>query len=236
MSLQVSNHKPERDQIVALRVQSVFLFIATRCDADGYFSESDQYIANAVASSERKSVSRARTILEDRDDILVVEKDRYDPATGKKLPNKVRPVPIPTFWYRELVRQGSKGESCVHGENAVSCPRVNPSKDEGLTPVTSAPVSTAKHRGHDHKRALQRTESQSFLAEGYQNSLSTESLSTEHCARWSVHGEPFTKYIDPPVKQELKRLRRARAQTPDSLRDKIREIDEQIALLEGTYE
>lgn len=234
MSLQVTNQKSEREQIVALRRQSVFMFIATHLDADGCFSESDQYIANTVAASERKSVSRTRQALESSGDVMVVEKDRYDKVTGRKLPNKVRPVPIKTFWVREWVRQGEKTETCVHGENASSRPRENHSNDEGLTPEQSASASTAKHRGHDHKNNTPLTESL--------HSLSVEQQSTEHCARWSVHGEPSAKYIDPPVKRALARLQKQLAETQAQQKispqnpywgNLIVEIEQSIAELEG---
>src|SRR5438046_10444941 len=117
MSLTIHNLKSERQQIVLLRRQSVFMFIATHLDADGCFSESDQFIANTVAASNRVAVNRVRKSLEATGDVMVVENGRHD-AKGNPLPNKVRPVSVRTFWVCEWVRNGSKTESTEHGKNA----------------------------------------------------------------------------------------------------------------------
>jgi hypothetical protein len=234
MSLTVTNPKSERQQIVDLRRQAVFAFISSHLDAEGHFSESDQYIANVIAGSDRKSVNRARQSLEQSGDCMIVEKDRRD-AGGKPLPNKVRPVPSKTFWVREWIRQGSKAETRVHGENGISRPQVNPSKEAGLKQKTSAPVSTVKTRGHDHKNSTQRTESPFSISEG----LHSTAYST-HCC---VHG-----VFDPPVRRALAALQRQLADVksrlmiysenatggpPEQLRAELRDIEGRIATLEG---
>ncbi|MGE5052930.1 MAG: hypothetical protein ACM3WP_02105 [Acidobacteriota bacterium] len=241
MSLQVTNQKCEREQIVALRRQSVFMFIATHLDADGCFSESDQYIANTVAGSDRKSVNRARKSLEETGDIMVVNEERRYDARGKLLSNRVRPVPVRTFWVREWVRQGSKtaetaldtsGRS-VQGETEGLCPRLNPSNDEGLTQKTSAPVSKDKTLGRVHKNRVPLSEPLHSLSVGLQG--------IESCTHTSVQGEPSKKYIDSPVKRALARLRGDLEEAKGYLakydsainRENVRRIEQQIADLEG---
>src|SRR5204863_3494245 len=109
-----------------------------------------------------------RQSLQETGDCMVIERDRYD-AKGRLLPNKVRPVPPKTFWVREWVRNGSTMENCVQGEDEVSCPRVSPNKDTGWPSTTSAPVSKAKHFGHDQKNSTPLTESQHSLSVGLQD-------------------------------------------------------------------
>jgi hypothetical protein len=239
MSTTVTKQKSEREQIVALRRQAVFMFIATHLDADGCFSQSDQYIANTVAASNRNSVSRTRQSLEASGDVMVIESDRRD-AKGKSLPNRVRPVPTKTFWVREWVRNGSKAETSEHGEIEVLRSRVNSSNGAGVTHETGAPVSTAKTRAHEQKNSTPLTESL--------YSLSVEQQSTAYSTRWSEHGQASIKYIDPPVKQALTKLRKqldeaksrlsiysehATGEKPEKLRADVRRIECAIAVLEG---
>ncbi len=244
MSLTVTNQKSEREQIVALRRQAVFMFIATHLDTDGCFSDSDTYIANTVAGCNRQSVSRARQSLEATGDVMVIETDRHD-AKGRNLPNKVRPAPVATFWVREWFRQESKAESREHGENASEWARVNPSKDAGLTQKTGAPVGTVKTRAHEHNNQVSLKESPS--------SKSVSSLEREKredsVTSSREHGEKSIAYtLDKPVKQALAALRDklarlktqlsmyasdARGEKPEGYRAEVRDIEAQIATLEG---
>ncbi len=235
MSLQVLNNKSEREQIVQLRRQSVFMFIATHLDPDGCFSGSDQYIANTVAGSNRQSVNRTRQSLEKTGDVMVVESDRYD-AKGKSLPNRVRPVPIRTFWVREWIRNGSKTDPdfprSEHGQSAVPRSRVNSLNQHGLTPQSEAPVNTDKTRAHEHKNNTPLLESPSFI------SVDKQSIEYGACSR--EHG--FTKYTDPPVQRALDALRtklaEMKAQQTKSPHNsywgtKAEELKNDIAILEG---
>jgi len=229
MSLKITNEKSEREQIVALRRQAVFMFIVTHLDADGCFSESDQFIANTIAGSNRKSVNRARKSLEETGDVMVIETNRQDATTKRQLPNRVRPVPVKTFWVREWIRQGSKTESCVHGENDSSCPREELLSPKDLPSKSHVSVSTAGSRGHDHKNNMLYTDQPYSLSVGLQ--------STAYSACCGVHG------FDPPVQQALDRLRGELAETQAQQKasssnpywgTKIEEIEAQIAELEGT--
>lgn len=236
MSLIITDKKPERQQVVLLRRQAVFMFIVTHLDDDGCFSGSDQYIANTVAGSNRKSISRARQSLQETGDVMVVESGRHD-AKGNQLPNKVCPVPTRTFWVREWVRGGSQTtlepESRVHGENATSCPRSSTLKPEDLTSQTDALVSTVKTRGHDHKHNITALNTPHLL------SVEQKSVESRACSR--VHGLTFTKYIDPPVARALEHLRgelekvRGYLAKYDSAinREDVRRVEQQIAELEG---
>lgn len=243
MSLQVHNIISEREQIVALRRQAVFMFIATHLDADGCFCGSDQYIANTVASSDRKSVNRIRKALEESGDVMIVNEERRYDSRGKLLPNRVRPVPIKTFWLREWIRQGSKAAETaldtsgrsVQGETGSSRPRLHASNDAGVTQESSAPVSKAKTLGRDHKNSIPLTESL--------HSLSVEQQSTARSTCRSVQGEPSTKYIDPPVKRAIAQRRaqieKIRTSTsmyrtmPEKERAEVQRIEREIAELEG---
>jgi hypothetical protein len=230
MSITVTNLKSERQQIVSLRRQAVFMFIATHLDADGCFSESDQYIANTVAGSNRVSVNRARKSLEETGDVMVVEKDRRD-ENRNQLPNRVRPVPVRTFWVREWVRGGSKTESSEHGENASEQTRIKSFNPQELTPQTKAPVNTAGTRVHEHKNSSLYTEQPI--------SISVELQNTAYRACWSEHG------FDPPVAKAIRQLRNKLVEVQAQQKaspankywgEKIVEIKQNIADLEGRHE
>jgi hypothetical protein len=238
MSLTVSNPpKSERQELAQSRRQNVFAFIASHLDDKGEFSESDQFIANTVACSNRDSVKYAREHLQAAGDLLILEKDRWDKDTGKPLPNRVRPVPIHTFWLREWYRGGSKGAkptvgtsaSSAHGKQGSECPRTKSLESQDLTPKMDAPVPTVAGGGSAHKN--------STLYRDQPYSLSVGLQSTESFTRCSAHG-----FFDLPVQRALNDLRDELAETQTQKRasphnpywsTKITEIEQDIADLEG---
>jgi hypothetical protein len=257
MSLQVTNQQSERQQLVLLRRQSVFMFIVTHLDATGCFSGSDQYVANTVAVSNRLSVLRARQSLIDTGDLLVIETDRrWDKATGKLLPNRVRPVSTRTFWKREWVRNGSKtdadsvtdpgsdfvtlSESRGLGDKVVSRTRVNDSKDAGSSPVSTSAVNKVNRLVHEHKNSITAYRSTGDCIEELQQ--------VAYSAGSRELGDRVRRTFDPPVKRHLDQLRRALSRARASLkrypssaktemplrhRAEIKRIEAEIAELEG---
>jgi len=103
----------ERQELADQRRVAVFMFIATHPnprDPDHCFTESISYIANCIRGGNRDNVKYALESLIASGDIIVVEKERRHDPQGKLLPNRLGTVPIRTFWLREWIRGGSRGQ------------------------------------------------------------------------------------------------------------------------------
>jgi uncharacterized protein YfcZ (UPF0381/DUF406 family) len=136
----------------------VYLFICTRLDAKGLFSDSDQYVATAVMQGQRKTVERTITRLIAKKCLAVVEKTRYD-AAGGRLPDILRPLSPKPIWgnrggmdKKTILSIGSSSDF-VQGSKHGQVPDVSATSAERDSEICPPPLPP----GRVHKNSILNT-------------------------------------------------------------------------------